>query len=94
MPSFNLKVDDGHKKRFHPYQTSQVATLLPAAAGWTIEYIEAKSNSRANSQAGEMSLEKARHRLCRRPSSILLGSTHIFVFTLYLQLYHIELMAF
>ena len=56
-----FKVKHG-QKRIHPYQTSEVASLLPAAAGWPIENIEAKGNSRADGEAGEMSLEKARHR--------------------------------
>ena len=60
---FNLEVKHGHKMRFLTYQTSQVASLLPAGARWTIENIKAKSYSRAYGQAGQVSLEKARHRL-------------------------------
>ena len=45
------------------YQASQIASLLPAAR-WSIEYVEPEGHSRANGQAGEMSLKKTRHRPC------------------------------
>ena len=74
---FNLEVKHGHKMRFLTYQTSQVASLLPAGAGWTIEKIKAKSYSGAYGQACKVSLEKARHSL--PPQSYL---AQLFVFLL------------